>query len=168
METRIALAICVVLGSGLSGRAAAQALRRRVQLLEGLAQGLRELRIHMIGMLETVQCALERSGCALLESVARGMSGGRGAGEAWRDARDTLTRRGSPADALRDEDVRVLDRLFGALGQSGREEQTALLDAAIQAVDELWDAARRKCGEADRLYMSLGVLTGLMLALIVI
>lgn len=168
LETRIALAACVVLGCGLCGRAAAQAVRRRVRLLESLSAGIRALRIHMMGMLEPVQCALERSGCPLLAGVAVNMREGRGAGEAWRELRPAALRRGGIADVLNGPELEAVDRLFDRLGQSGREEQEALLGGALQTLEDLLEGARRKAGEADRLYLSMGLLIGLMLALIVI
>ena len=168
MEARIALAACVVLGCGLCGRAAAQAVRRRVRLLESLAAGIRSLRIHMTGMLEPVQCALDHSECELFALVAANMREGRNAGDAWRGIRDEVLRRGGPADALAGPELRAVDHLFDVLGQSGREEQAALLDGALAAVEDQLEGARRKAGEADRLYLSMGLLIGMMLALIVI
>ena len=168
MEMRIAMAACVVLGCGLCGRSAAQAIRRRVRLLESLASGIRALRIHMTGMLEPVRCALESSGCELFSRVAENMREGRDAGDAWRDIRGEVLRRGGPGDALAEPELNAIDRLFDALGQSGREEQAALLDSAVAAVEGQLDGARRRAGEADRLYLSMGLLIGLMLALIVI
>lgn len=168
METRIALAACVVLGCGLCGRAAAQDVRRRVKLLEALAAGIRTLCIHMTGMLEPVQCAMERSGCPLFTSVAGRMQGGKSAGDAWRECRSNVLRRGGVGDALAGTELEALDRLFDGLGQSGREEQKALLNGALAAIEGQLDDARQRAGQADRLYLSMGLLIGLMLALIVI
>ena len=168
MEARIALAACVVLGCGMCGRAAAQAIRRRVKLLESLAAGIRALRIHMTGMLEPVQCALERSGCPLFSSVAEYMRDGRSAGDAWRDFRRSALRRGGVGDALAGPELEALDRLFDGLGQSGREEQEALLNGTLAAIEGQLDDARQRAGQADRLYLSMGLLIGMMLALIVI
>lgn len=162
------LAICAVLGSTLCGKAASDAVRRRYRVLAALAEDLQLLRIHMTGMLMPVQCALDRAGCALMRQVAEGMRQGRSAADAWQSVRGRALRRGGPADALAAEDIGALDALFGQLGQSGREEQEVLLDASMQTVGLLRDGALRKAGEADRLYVSLGFLIGLMLALIVI
>lgn len=168
MEARIALAACVVLGSGLCGKAAADAARRRLKALASLTEALRALRFSMTGMLQPVQLALGKSGNALLALVAGAMGSGRSAGEAWRSVRGQAVRRGSPADALSGEDLAVLDDLFERLGQSGRSEQEALLAASLQRLESRREDARKRAGEADRLYVSLGVLVGLMLALIVI
>jgi len=168
LETRIALAVCVVLGSTLCGKAAADAARRRYRVLSALAADLQTLRIHMTGMLQPVQFALEKTDCAVLKRVAEGMRQGCSAAEAWRAVRESAVRRGGPADALAADDITALDALFGQLGQSGREEQEALLDASLQTVGRLRDKALQKAAEADRLYVSLGFLIGLMLALIVI
>ena len=168
LETRIALAICVVLGSTLCGKAAADAARRRYRLLAALASDLQTLRVHMTGMLQPVQFALERTDCGILKRVAEGMRQGCSAAEAWQALRENALRRGGVADALTADDLSALDGLFGQLGQSGREAQEALLDESLETVGRLRDGAFRKAGEADRLYVSLGFLTGLMLALIVI
>ena len=168
METRIALSACIVLGSALCGRAMADATRRRAKALKALAEGLRVLKIHMTGMLEPVQCALGAANCPLLALVADGMSGGRSAADAWRAVKPGATRRGGPAEALTPPDVHVLDRLFERLGQSGRAEQGTLIMAAIEDVEALRGEADRRAAQTGRLYTSLGFLTGLMIALIVV
>ena len=152
----------------LCGKAASDAVRRRYRVLAALAEDLQTLRIHMTGMLMPLQCALDRAGCALMKQVAEGMRQGRSAADAWQSIRGSVMRRGGPADALAAEDIGVLDTLFGQLGQSGREEQGVLLDASMETVNRLRESALKRAGEADRLYVSLGFLIGLMLALIVI
>lgn len=168
MGTRIALAVCVVLGCALCGRALADAARRRANALKGIAEGLRVLKIHMTGMLEPVQCALRSAKCPLFALVADNMGDGRSAGEAWQAARAPAMRRGGPAEALTASDARVLDALFDRLGQSGRAEQSALLAGAIRDVEALWDEAAKRAAETGRLYTALGFLIGMMIALIVV
>ena len=168
MDTRLALAICVVLGCALCGRALADAARRRANTLRALTEGMKVLRIHMTGMLEPVQCALAAANCPLFSLVAEAMGGGRSAGEAWRSVRRPAMRRGGPADALTESDARALDGLFNRLGETGREEQGTLIDASLEVLEGLRDEAAKRAAEAGRLYLSLGVLVGLMLALIVL
>ena len=71
-------------------------------------------------------------------------------------------------DSLIEADRQILTRLFDSLGQTGREEQDLLLSGVIEALERQQQAAQAKAAEADRLYLSLGLLIGLMLALIVI
>lgn len=168
LETRIALALCVTLGCALCGKAASDAVRRRAQVLAAMAEDLRALRIHMTGMLEPVRRALERSGNGIFTLVAQRMEDGRSAHEAWLSVRELVARRGGPGDALAEADLRTLDGLFEKLGQSGRDEQERLLETALQTVEALLVGARKRAGETDRLYVSLGLLIGLMLALVVI
>ena len=168
METRVVLALCVVLGSTLCGKALADSARRRANALKSLESGLRSLRVHMTSLCEPVRNALEHAGCPLLGAVAKGMEGGKSAGEAWRSVRRNALRRGGPADSMAEADARLLDGLFEQLGQSGREEQELLLKGALEEVCRLGAEAAKRVGEADRLYVSLGLLVGLMLALIVI
>ena len=168
LDTHVALAACVVLGSGLCGRAAAEAVRRRTRTLAELCEGLRALRIRMTGMLESVQCAMSRSNCPLLELVAGGMGEGCSAQEAWQATRRKAIRRGGPADSLSEADLRALDDFFTQLGKSDRQAQEVLLDGTQETLARQLEVARGRAAEADRLYVTLGILVGVMLALIVI
>ncbi|MBR1820314.1 MAG: stage III sporulation protein AB [Clostridia bacterium] len=168
MEIRVALALCVVLFSALCGKSLADGVRRRANSLRALAEGLRRLRIHMTSMFEPVQNALDHADCPLMAMVAEGMRGGLSAKAAWEEIEKKAARRGGPIDSLTEADRKVLARLFAGLGQSGREEQDLLLGSALQAIESLREGAQEKVGEADRLYATLGLLIGLMLALIVI
>ena len=168
MQTRIALGLCIVAGSALIGRSLTGAARRRAAALRQLLDGAKMLRIHMISMFEPVQNALTQSGCAVLDAVGRAMGEGRSAGAAWQAERARLRRTGGPIDALKDADMQILDGMFAHLGQSGREAQEILLAGAIQSLERQWEAARAQALEADKLYISLGLLVGLMLALIVL
>ena len=167
MVPRVVLAACLALGSALCGKALSDAARRRANTLLALTEGLRLLRIHMTDMMEDIQTALMGVNCPLLGAVGEGMRSGVSVDDAWRAVRSISGRRG-PAEALLDTDLRTLDRLFSRLGRSGRAEQEALLDTAEQAVESQLREARDKAGEAERLYTSIGLLVGLMLALIVI
>ncbi len=165
---RFVLALCVVAGCTLCGSAMAGAARRRVMLLDALIQGIRRMRPHMIGMFEPVKRALEASGCPILEAVGGGMGPGVTASAAWLGVRKAEGRRGGGIDALTPEDIDILNGLFDRLGESGRDQQELLLSGVCAALQRNLEAARRRVGEADRLYISLGALTGLMIALILI
>ena len=122
----------------------------------------------MTGMFEPVQQSLSRSECELLSMVGGGMGPGIGAEGAWQVVRKAQRRRGGLIDALAGEDIQALDRLFSQLGTSGRDAQELLLNGVAQELEQNLSSARLRAAEADRLYVSLGLLTGLMLALIVI
>ncbi len=168
MEIRIALALCVVLCGALCGRALADGARRRAETLQALLEATKRLRVHMTSLFEPVQLALERSDAPLYALIAQAMTGGGSAASAWDRVRRGASRRGGAIDSLIDADRQALGDLFAGLGQSGREEQDLLLTGAIEALERLCEAARAKRREADRLYGTLGLLIGLMLALIVI
>ncbi len=168
MELRLILALCLVLGSALCGKALADGARRRARTLTALEEGTRRLKIHMTSLFEPVRDALERSDCPLYTLVGSEMEGGLSAGESWLRAQRRASRRGGPIDALDEGDRQLLDRLFARLGQSGREEQEELLDAALRALGQRRDDAAEKARQAERLYLALGLLTGIMLALVVL
>ncbi len=165
---RLALAFCVVVGCGLCGNALSMSARRRVETLTGLIQGVRVLRVHMIRMLEPVSIALTASECPALEQLGRAMKPGDSAGRTWRVVAERETRPGGLMDVLTLEDRRALDTLFNQLGESGREQQDILIASTLEALGKNLSDAEKRAGEAERLYLSLGLLTGLMLALIVI
>ena len=143
-------------------------LRRRVRMLESMTESIKLLRLHMISMFEPVQYALRSSGCNLLESIGEQMTPGVSAAEAWGKIRCSERKRGGMVDALAPEDLEVLDALFDRLGESGRDQQEIMLNGISGTLGRNLEAARRRTAEADRLYVSLGALSGLMIALIVI
>ena len=125
------------------------------------------MKIHMTGMFEPIQDALERSECPLLKSVSSRMRAGVSAREAWRALTNEHAKKAA-AEVLTESDRAILDRLFEHLGESGREEQDLLLEGTGQALEAQRENAARSAAEADRLYLTLGILIGLMLALIVV
>lgn len=122
----------------------------------------------MTHLLEPVSVALSGSDCPIFERVGKAMVPGTGAETAWRAVLPSERKRGGAIDALMPEDRAVLDALFSHLGESGREEQEAHFDRTISAFDKNLASAEARSREAQRLYTSLGLLTGLMLALIVL
>ena len=165
---RLVLALCIAVGCAMCGRAVAGAARRRADTLRALRNGLRMLKLHMTGMFQPLKPALSATGCQLLERLAAELRPGEGASGAWARLRIRECRPGGLCDALTREDLAALDRLFDGLGESGREAQELLIAEGIAALDMLYDQARTRAAEADRLYTSLGLLTGLTLALIAI
>lgn len=135
-------------------------------LLTGLIRGLEDLRAHMTRMLEPAAQALGFTDCPLLRLIGAAMAPGVSAREAWSKVCAAENRRGM--DALVQEDREVLDQLFEHLGESGREQQNRLLGEAARRLRENLEDACARAGEAERLYGTLGLLLGLMLALIVV
>ena len=164
---RFVLAACVVVGCAMGGWAVSGGSRRRLSALRELAEGLRRLKLHMTGMFEPLRHSLEAAACPLLGQVAAEMEGGRSAGEAWSRLK-ARPLRGGPGEVFATEDLRLLDHLFDRLGESGREDQAMLLSGTLGALEERIESARVKAGEAERLYGTLGVLVGLMLAIMLV
>lgn len=122
----------------------------------------------MLGLLESTDMALSGNSSNLLRAVGERMTGGVSASEAWQTVAPELRRRGGAADCLEEGDVQLLDRFFSGLGVSGREEQQLLFEGTIRELEERTEAARGTSVQADRLYLTLSTLIGMMLALIVI
>ena len=168
MGTRVALALCVVASCTLIGKSLAGKARRRVTALKQIADGLRNLRVNVVTMFIPMRDSLLRTDCPLLNMIGERMGEGMSAGEAWMACKPAARRNGGICDALTAADFRILDGVFVKLGQSERETQDNLLSESLRELERSVDAARAKADEADRLYVTLGRLVGLMLALIVI
>ena len=165
---RFMLALCAVAGGTLCGSAMSGGVHRRVRTLESLIHGVKLLRVHMIGMFQPVPQALSAAECPLLEALSEAMTPGISASAAWQAVRERERRRGGRLDAMTEQDIDALNTLFDGLGESGRDQQGILLSTACDTLERSLEAARSKAGEADRLYVPLGALTGLMAALLVI
>ena len=90
--------------------------------------------MHMIRMLEPVDAALAGSECPALEQVGRYMQPGVSARDAWQTMKRQARRRGGAIDALTSGDCEVLEAFFSQLGESGREQQSILLDGTLEAL----------------------------------
>ena len=160
------LAVALVAGCTLCGKALAGAERRRAELLAALAGGVRALRPRMIGLFEPLRQGLSASDCPLLNQLSAAMEEAGSALQAWEKLKRE-SRRGSAVSCLTDGDLRILDALFQKLGESGREAQGLLLDETARALEGQVGEARQSAERAEKLYVTLGLLVGLMLALIV-
>lgn len=165
---RIVLALCLVTGCTFIGQAMSASARRRVALLKNWIHGVKMLRIHMSGMLETVDKALRMTDCPAMVQVSENMQNGQSAAVVWQGLREKLCRHGNALDALKAGDREVLDNLFENLGQTGRSAQSMHLQFVIKQLSDQLDNARLQLSECQRLYVTVGFLTGLMLALVVI
>ena len=122
----------------------------------------------MTRMLEPASRALVQTDCPLLGKVGAAMTPGVSAGEAWQAVCGAENVRGGDMDALTREDREALNALFEHLGECGRQQQDERLCDAVRALHQNLEGARVRAGEAEKLYGSLGLLVGLMLALIVV
>ena len=139
-----------------------------MSVLKTLIDGMKSLQIHMLHMLEPVASALVFTECPLLEQTGRAMTPGTSAREAWTWVKDISSGRRSGLETLAGEDLQTLDAFFHKLGEVGRAEQGLLLNRVIRTLEENLEGARSSAGEAERLYGSLGLMVGLMLALLVV
>lgn len=168
MGARIILAIFIVVGCTLAGKSMSAALRRRLTVLDQMIHSVKMLRIHMSGMLESVERALEITNFDAFAKVSQEMTGGLSAQEAWTRAKEYLLRRGGYLDALAESDVSVIDGLFEDLGQMSRQTQEVRFQNILKNLAEQREAARLIQNERERLYVTVGFLLGIMLALVVI
>ena len=164
MRWRILMATAIVAGSSLCGLAMTDAARQRARALRTLGEDIRRMRTQMLGMFAPVRDGLELSASPLLRRVGEGMAEGLSAGDAWR----RQARLPGCGAMLAREDKEALDALFGELGETGRERQDALLSSAAQRLGELLEGATEQARRAERLYGALGMLIGLLAALLVI
>ena len=168
MGVRLILAAVVVVGATLCGKALSDRARLRAKLLSQLAEDVRLLRVHMVSMFEPVADSLSRAASPILTRVGEGMGGGASAMEAWEALKKDRRFIAGTGHALLKEDREALSALFARLGESGRESQDALLTGAAERLASLAQSAGERADAAEKLYVTLGFLTGLLLAIIVI
>ena len=119
-------------------------------------------------MFEPVADSLSRAASPILTRVGEGMCGGASAMEAWEALKKDRRFIAGTGHALLKEDREALSALFARLGESGRESQDALLTGAAERLASLTQSAGERADAAEKLYVTLGFLTGLLLAIIVI
>lgn len=168
MAVRWTLAALVVIGSGLCGRAFAASAERRLRLLREMLDALRRLKIQIVNLLEPLDSALTQTGFPLFESVAAHLDAVGNAADAWQAAIGKASKRGQCADCLARPEMEAMERLFERLGESGRADQEEGIRACIASLELACEEARRQSRETGRLYTSVGILTGLALAVLMI
>jgi len=168
MGARIVFAVFIVIGCTMFGRSMSAAARRRVNVLERLIRGLKMLRIHMSGMLERLSDALAATGCELMTTVGHEMRNDITAKESWMNVKEKTSSRGGMLDALTERDLGIMDDLFENLGTGGRREQEIIILNTLKRLGEQLESAKLQLSERERLYVSVGFLIGLMIALAVI
>lgn len=156
---RIALSGVLIACSALGGRALAKINIRRCALLAETMDSMQLLRIHMLDNLLPLETALEKSTGSILRETGARMSAG-SAAEAWDKLRREQMKRGGQLDCLTAGDADALDRFFGRLGTTAREEQRQIFDSAIKELGALESAAREEGNRKNRLYTTLGALAG--------
>lgn len=168
---RTGAVLLVVGGAATAGWTAAARLRRRPRELRQIQTGLHVLRTEIDWGAVPLPAALARAGGCLEGPTARifaeaaaHLAGGEGlaAGEAWERA---LAAAG-PETALTPGDVEILRALAVSLGTSHREDQVRHLEVCLGRLAEAEQRARERADADARLYQQLGVLGGLLLALL--
>lgn len=168
MTGRLALCAAVVAGCMLTGQAFAGGELRRYRLLVKTCAALQSLRIQMLHLMEPLERALRASGSELFAAVADELSETESVPDAWRRALERTGRRGGGADCLGGEERRILGGLFARLGESDRESQRISVQACAEELEGLREDCRERAARAQRLYLSLGFLTGLAIAVMML
>ena len=161
---RTLLALLAALGAALVGRSLAAACARRGRTLRQTMDALQHLRIEMLERRLPLHAALSHARADVLRRVGERVAAGEGAAEAWRALLPALERRGGALDSLTREDISALTAFFDGLGAGARAGQEALFQTALRELGRLEAEAAQNGVEKGRLYATLGLLGGLMLA----
>ncbi|MCY0869590.1 MAG: stage III sporulation protein AB, partial [Firmicutes bacterium] len=70
--------------------------------------------------------------------------------------------------ALTPEDLLILEQLFRTIGQTGRDEQIAHLQAAVVQLEAREQEAVAQRTRYERLYQTMGVLAGVLIVILLI
>jgi len=164
---RLAAALALTAACAGLGWSAAQRQTRRVKALEALRRAVSRLEEDMLEKRLPLGEALAASGHALFVRAARA-GDGQPPGEALRAAARALSARGGQLDSLTPADMAAIDRLAGGLGRGSAERQRLLLAETAEELAALSANAEKLAAERNRLYVSLGALGGLALAVMLV
>lgn len=162
---RVVLVVLAAIGAALVGRSVAASCARRARTLRQAMDALQILRIQMLERLLPLHAALKHSRFEPLQRVGERMAGGEDAATAWRALLPALSRRGGALDSLTPEDFDALAALFDGLGAGARAEQEALFSATMRELGRLRGKRPKLARKRGKLYTTLGLLCGLMLAI---
>lgn len=168
MQLRLVLAMVIVVGSTLCGKSIAHAAERRYRLLFRLLDALRLLRVRIVQSCVPLDDALLSSGISLFSRIAGELDAADSVFDAWRSVKVRSCRRGGEGDCLATREIEALDRFFEQLGESGRAAQDEAIRACIAALELARDEAREQASSTGRLYTSIGFLTGLAIAVLIV
>ena len=161
---RTALAVLAATLAALIGRSLGAVPARRARVLREAMDALQILRVRMLERLLPLHTALAQSRFEAFRRTGERMAAGEDANGAWRALLPALARRGGPLDCLSREDLAALTALFDGLGMGARAEQEGLLSGTARELGRLEAEAAKYGAEKARLYATLGLLFGLMLA----
>jgi len=167
MMVRIGAA-CVMTASGAwGGKMLAGAQERRARALHEAGEAVRRLKVEMLERNMPLRDALSECG-GLFSQAAEAMNAGSGPGAAFEEAFQQMRRHGKPLDCLTEADEVALRRLFSGLGEGSSQAQRLLIEDAQEELSRLQRQAARKREEQGKLYGSLGALSGIALALLML
>jgi len=158
----------VVAGCTLCGKSFASAAERRCRLLFELLNALRLLRVGIVRYSEPLKNALRNSGSPLFARTAEALDASESIFDAWQSVKMRSMAHGCECDCLSAKELSALDRLFERLGESGRLSQDENVCACIAAIELIHEEARAQASIYGRLYTSVGFLTGLAIAVLIV
>lgn len=164
---RLGAACVMTAASAWGGQMLASTQTRRAETLREALTGAKRLSVEMLERRAPVREALSACG-GMFAEIAGQMADGAPPGEAYGRALTGLRSRGGRLDCLEEGDLAALRRLFDGLGAGGLQAQRLVLSEAAEELERLVEQALRKRREHGRLYGSLGALTGLAAALMLL
>ena len=164
---KLAAALILTAACAALGWSAALKQTRRAKALRALCHAVSRLKEDMLEKRMPLRDALAASRHPLMTRAAR-ESEACEPGEALRMAAASLSMRGGELDSLTREDMAAIERLAGELGQGGAARQRLLLSETEEELCALASGAEKLAAERGRLYVSLGALGGLALAVLMV
>ena len=162
---RLTAAAVLTLSGAAFGRSLSGARRLGHAQLVSLNEALSRLEVWMLQKHMPLAEALRATGHDVFDAVAQGMSTGQAPGAAFDTSEKTLRLRGGGMSCVDGEDIKRMRAFFMALGASGASEQRLLIESTRAELLLHIGKAREQAQEQAKLYMSLGLLSGLALSI---
>lgn len=164
MNLKWTMVLCIIIASTLCGYSLAGAASEKQKFLMGLVSAVKKLRICVVDMMLPIEQALKQTGFLLFCEVADRIVKERSLYDAWRMTSDS----GRISVNLSASEKNTLDELFMQLGGSGRSMQDELLCGHICVFEMYADEARERAAKVCRVYASIGFLTGMAIAILLV
>ena len=165
---RIALTVILAAASTLAGRAISSGMQRRVKILDRLIHGLSLFRISAICRCVPLKYALKDADVPIMSCVADMLEESPSVSDAWHCVSMNACKRGNDWDCLAQEELMELDRLFSNLGYTSGDAMDTEISASIATLELIRNKALEQAVTTGRLYTSIGCLTGLAVAVMLI
>ena len=150
----------------MSGRSISLSAERHCRQLSQTIEAIRLLKLQITDRLEPVAEALMQTEFPPFQLVSSQMRDNFSAIQAWNEI--SSKGKGHAVDCLNESEKKQIGYMFNRLGAGGLTEQEELISTCCIHLERALSDAQARAKEVCKLYTSLGFLTGLFIAILIV